>query len=559
MNVLLRQLSGLGAILTAGSLVGCTAVVEGPSNASSPMGGAGGSGPAPQACDKATGPAPAAAPLRRLTQFEYNNTLRDLAAAPPTQLPAEDKGNLFATDVAKQSVSPALVRAYHDSAKAVALTLTTETSRTPTVLAPCAVAPAVADEPSCARTVVEAFVPKAYRRPLVPGEADRLVQLFQTVRTSGQSFAASLAAVLEVVLQSPSFLYRQEVGVPIDGRQDIRRVSDTEMATRLSYLLWGSKPDDALLAAAAAGELHTPEQVKASATRLLADGKSRDVVRYFFDYLLPIQGLASLQRDDYPHFNSTIGAMMRTEVETFVEREVFGGSGTWPGILTAPYTYVNADLAAYYGFQVQGATSEFQQVPLDGVKRAGLLSLGGVAAGTVHSKLPNPVVRGAFVVKTLLCQIVPPPTGEVAKEAVPPAEDLAPTARERYALHRRRADCRACHINMDPIGLSLENLDAVGLWRDQENNVTIDASADSPLLGSFNGPVELGQRIAVSELAQECFAKRWVDYGYGRSTDNDNCSLVRVREQFKAANYNIQHLLLELTQTDDFLYFKVEP
>jgi hypothetical protein len=136
----------------------------------------------------------------------------------------------------------------------------------------------------------------------------------------------------------------------------------------------------------------------------------------------------------------------------------------------------------------------------------------------------------------------------------PPADDSAPTGRERYSMHSANPVCHTCHINMDPVGFALENIDAVGQWREQENGVTIDASGDSPLLGTFNGPVELGQRLAASDDAQACFAKRWVDFGYARTTADDNCSLAHVQQQFKAAGYNIQQLLVELTQTDDFLY-----
>ncbi len=496
--------------------------------------------------------APAAAPLRRLTQFEYNNTLRDLANAPAAELPAEDIGNLFANDVATQSVPPSLVKAYNANAASVAASLTTADHIAS--LAPCAAAPG-ADEGGCARTVVGAFAPRAYRRPLADGEADGLVQLFQTVRMSGQSFASSLAAVLEAILQGADFLYRPELGVPAEGRTDVRRLTDSEMAVRLSYLFWGSQPDPELTQAAVAGQLHTPEQIKGAATRLLADVKSRDVVRYFFDFLLPIQALSALQRDKeiYPNFNASIGALMRTEAETFLLKEVYEGSGTWPGILTAPYTYVNADLAAYYGFP--GVTgSDFQKVPLDGVKRGGLLTLGGVAAGPVHSNKTNPVTRGSLVVKKLMCQVIPLPPPDLAAMVKPPPDDSAPTARERYTMHSATPTCHVCHVNMDPVGFALEKIDAVGAWREQENGVTIDATGSSPLLGDFNGPVELGQRVAASEATQACFAKRWVDFGYGRTTDDSNCSLARVKEQFKAANYDIQQLLLNLTQTDDFLY-----
>jgi hypothetical protein len=361
--------------------------------------------------------------------------------------------------------------------------------------------------------------------------------------------------VIEAVLQGPEFLYRPEFGAPADGRTDVLRLTDSEMAVRLSYLFWGSMPDDGLVAAAAAGQLHTADQVKAQATRLLADKKSRDVVRYFFDFLLPIQGLASLQRDAtlYPNFNATIGGYMRTEAETFLEKEVYEGSGTWPGILTAPYTYLNSDLAKYYGLTGPTGT-EFVKVPLDGVKRGGLMSLGGIVAGPVHSNKTNPVTRGSLVVKKLMCQAIPLPTGDVAAMVKPPADDSGPTARDRYSMHSVNPVCHSCHINMDPVGFALENLDAVGQWREQENNVTINASGDSPLLGTFNGPVELGKKLAESETAQACFAKRWVDFGYARTSDDSNCSLQRVQQQFKTDGYNIQQLLVELTQTDDFLY-----
>jgi Protein of unknown function (DUF1592)/Protein of unknown function (DUF1588)/Protein of unknown function (DUF1595)/Protein of unknown function (DUF1587)/Protein of unknown function (DUF1585) len=565
MNVAFRNLSALGLSLALSNMA-CTGVAgkdsgagpgsTGPGSSGAGTGGSGtvgsgGSGTGPQSCTAPT--APTGTPLRRLTEFEYNNTLRDLAKAPATELPAEDIGNLFANDATTQSVPPTLVAAYNASAATVAAALTQAGNIAS--LAPCASAPAAANEATCARTVIDAFVPKAYRRALVAGEGDGLAQLFQTIRTSGQSFPSSLAAVIEAVLQGPEFLYKPEFGVAAEGRTDALRLTDTEMAVRLSYLLWGSMPDDGLVAAAAAGTLHTADQVKTQAQRLLADKKSHDVVRYFFDFLLPIQALSALQRDPllYPSFNSTIGGYMRTEAETFLDKEVYEGSGTWPGILTAPYTYVNADLAKYYGFPAVTGT-DFQKVMLDGVKRGGLLTLGGVVAGPVASNKTNPVTRGSLVVKRLMCQFIPLPTGDIAAMVKPPPEDSAPTARERYSMHSASPVCHTCHVNMDPVGFALEKLDAVGQWREQENGVNIDATGDSPLLGTFNGPVELGQKLAASEVAQQCFAKRWVDFGYARTSDDANCSLQHVQQQFKTDGYNIQKLLLELTQTDDFLY-----
>lgn len=561
MDATKRQLSGLGLILAIATLSACTGVIEkgvGSDATSGPVAptGSAGAGQTPQACSSTIAPTPA--PLRRLTQFEYDNTLRDLANVPHTELPAEDIGNLFSNDVARQSVPPKLVPAYHASAASVAASLTSGANIGK--LAACATSPAGADETGCARQVVQSFVPKAYRRPLAQDEIDGLVQLFQTIRGAGQSFQSSIAAMIEAVLQGPDFLYRPEFGVAVDGRADVRRVSDVEMAVRLSYLLWGSMPDQALTDAAAAGELHTPEQIKAAATRLLADGsrRSHDVVRYFFDYLLPIQALSALTRDPdlFPGsgYTSAIGPLMRAEAETLLDKEVFEGSGTWPGILTVDHTYANADLAAYYGLSGVVGT-DFQKVPLDGVKRAGLLTLGGIVTGPIHSNMTNPVTRGGtFIYKTLLCKKIAPPANIV----IPPLDpDSAPTARQRFAMHEV-GYCAGCHAVFDPIGFALENFDAIGRWRDQENGVDIDATGGTAELGSFKGAIELGRKLAESETVQGCFAERWMDFGYGRTTDPSSCALARVQEQFKAAGFNVQQLMVALTQTDDFLYLPVE-
>lgn len=419
-------------------------------------------------------------------------------------------------------------------------------------LSACASAPDSASEAACARSVLDVFTPRAYRRPLEPGEADDLVQLFQTVRSSGQSFPSSLAAALEAVLQAPEFLYRPELGVAVEGRPDVLRPTGYEMATRLSYLFLGSMPDAALQAAAARGELATPQGVKAQATRLLGDNRAHQVVRFFFDNLLPIAGLGSLIRAEHPTFSQDIGRLMREETQTFLENEVFGG-GTWPNALSAPYTYVNQELAAYYG--IPGVTgAEFRKVPLDGVQRAGLLTQAGIVTGPIHSNDTNPVVRGAFVLKKLMCIAIGPPPDTLGP-IVPPDPKLGGTARDRYTAHSARQECRSCHNVLDPIGFALENFNAVGQWQDHENNLPINVRVDSPQLGELNGAVEMGKKLAESPDAQACFAMNWANFAYARSSDEqDECTMTRVQEKFQAAGYNIKELLLELTQTDTFLY-----
>jgi len=348
----------------------------------------------------------------------------------------------------------------------------------------------------------------------------------------------------------------------VAGRTDVKQPTGDEMATRLSYLFWGSQPDDGLRTAAANGELSNPAGIRSQAQRLLADPKARDVVHFFFDKLLPIESLAQLERDKtlFPTFSGKIGSLMRTETQTFLENEIFGGPGTWPGVFTAKYTYVNQELATFYG--LTGVTGDtFQKVMLDpSTHRGGLLTQAGVLAGPIHTNNANPVVRGSFVVQKLMCQVIPKPTGDIAAKVTPPDPASAATARQRFSTHSTDPVCHGCHVNMDPFGFALENFDPTGKWRDQENGVTIDASGDAPILGKFNGALEMEAQLATSEQVQNCFASQWMNFGYGRTlTDAEACGVESVRNKFKESNYNVQELLLALTQSDTFLTLPAVP
>jgi hypothetical protein len=499
-------------------------------------------------------PAAPTAPLRRLTRFEYNNTVRYLAkvtTSPANLFPPENVGSGFGTDASQQSSSSALIEKYFETARSMAAALTS--AERMSELAPCAVAPVAADEAACARTVIEGFVPKAFRRPLEAGEADGLVQLFQTVRTGGSTFTSSVAAVLEAVFQAPEFLYRPEHGKPVPGRTDIKQPTDHEMATRLSYLFYASMPDDELWAAANAGQLSTQEAVRAQAERMLKNDRARDVVRFFFDSLLPIQALGDLTRtENYGGFTQEIGQLLRQETQAFLADQVFNG-GTWPGAFTAPHTFVNEKLAAYYG--IPGVTGDaFQKVPLDGVKRAGLLTQAGVVSGPIHSDPNNPVVRGVFVLDKLMCvklSTPPPSLGPI----IPPDPALGGTARDRYAAHSSKPACINCHQLIDPIGFALENFTSVGQWQEVENGKPIDVRVESPQLGAFNGAVELGQRLAQSADVTACFATNWANFAYGRATEEqDACTMQQLQTAFTSSQYTIKDLLMALTQTNTFLH-----
>ncbi|HEY6080782.1 MAG TPA: DUF1592 domain-containing protein [Polyangiaceae bacterium] len=508
--------------------------------------------------------------MRRLTVFEYNNTLRDLLddpSSPGNAFPSELSGNGFGNDADSQPVGSELANQYVLVSETVAAAVTAP-ARIAT-LAPCAaqIGPTsdAASEASCVRTVLDGLLPKALRRAVLAGETDSFLALFQSVRPSSD-FPTSLATVIEAVLQSPELIYKPELGTPVAGKPHLLQPTGYEMATRLSYLYWASMPDDQLRAAAAAGSLSTPEGVRAQAERLLNHARTREVVHHFFDKLLPISELSSLARDavKYPDYSPQLGAFMREETQTFLEDLIFGGgpgappsaqTGSWPMAMTASHSFLNEELAAFYG--VPGVTgASFRWVDMSASPRRGLLTQAGVLAGPIHTNHENPVVRGSFVVQKLLCTPIPFPTGAIASKVTPPDPESAATARQRFTQHSKDPVCRGCHVSMDGIGYALENYDVIGQYRTQENGVTIDASGESPLLAApFNGAAELGQRISESPGAQDCFATQWMNFGYGRTLqENEICSMQSVQSKFKDAGYNIKELLLALTQSDAFLY-----
>jgi hypothetical protein len=557
-----------GSTMTSGGTAGAPptgGAGPGTGGTTQATGGTAGTGvePLPTPCADQAAIQPGRAPLRRLTKFEYNNTVRDLLGDdtnPAFAFPSELTGNGFGNDADAQPVSSVLADQYAKVAEGVAARAT-GTPQKLALLNACASSVTTANQQACARTIIESFLPKAYRRPLAAGEANAHVALFDTL-VAGSTFASAIAGVLEAVLQSPEFLYKVEFGTPDTANPSLKRPTGHEMATRLSYFFWGTQPDAALTAAAASGELGTAAGVLAQAQRLLADPKTRGTVRHFFDNLLPISALTDLARDtqQYPTFSSAIGALMQTETRTFLDYVIFEGPGTWPSVLTAPYTFVNQQLATYYG--MTGVTgTEFRKVDLDTTKRLGLLTQGAVMTGLTPTNFTNPVQRGGFLVNHIMCRGVEVPTDPAVLELVKqPDPYSAPTGRERYTIHSQNPVCAGCHAQLDPLGFGLENYDAVGLYRATENMVTIDASGAVPDMvgGEFTNPIEMVQRLAANEEVQACFASEWLDFAYGQSLTehrpDDVCTRESLYAEFRKSGYNVKQLLLDLTQTDGFLY-----
>lgn len=508
-----------------------------------------------QTADKCVEPTPGRSPLRRLTRFEYSNSLEALlndTQKRGQQLPAELLGNGFANDADAQPTSPFLIEQYANLAAAAA-EAALASKEVLSTYGGCIDTATEQNEDACFQGFIAQFAPRAYRRPVQSNELVELTSLQQTLREYGD-FHSSVRGVVEAMLQSSDFLYRLEFGeADAQGR---RRPTGAEMANRLSYFLWGAPPDEELAQLAASGGLRDAESVRTQAERLLEHPKARKSIQFFFENYLPINALSEQTRssEQYPEFNPQIGSLMYEETWRFLEHEIFDGAGTWDAILTAPYTFANERLAAYYG--IDGVVGdEFRKVELDTSKRLGLLTQGAIMTGTTVTNYTNPVRRGHFILKHILCVDVPPPPAELASRATPPEPYTGSTGRERYTKHSQDVVCATCHALLDPPGFGLENFDAVGQWRDTENDVTIDARANLRMIGEFNGPVELARAIADNASTHSCFASEWQSFAYGRGLDaKDVCNRSKLDTAFNASGHDVRQLLLDITQTDGFLY-----
>lgn len=519
--------------------------------------GSGGTAGVPSDCATAPPGDPGAPYSRRLTRTEYNNTVRELlgdTTAPANAFPAEvltfNAGTDyfgFDNDPSVQSVPELLADGYFTAADALA----TAAVQNLATLVPCA-----GRDRACGEQFVRTFGEKAFRRPLAADEVTRFMAPFDVgMRTD---FTSGVRLVVTAMLQASPFLYRIEQGGAMDGAW--LKPTSWEMASRLSYFLWQNMPDPMLFEAARRDELQTPEQVAAQATRMLADPKSRVMVADFHRQWLGLRNVPNLQKDatHFAGFNESVANDLVVEADRFFQDIVFDGSGSASELFTADSTFVNGNLASFYGIpNVTGAT--FQKVTLDATRRAGLLTLGAPLAQLAKQNQTSPVLRGKFVREQLLCEHVLPPPANI--NVMVPELDPNLSTRERFSQHSVDDQCKGCHVMMDPIGFALENYDGVGKWRDTENGRAIDVSGaieqgeGTDVAGAFVGPKELGDKLAASDEAKQCMALSWFRYANGRAdVPADVCELGALSERFEASGYNVKALLLALTQTSAFLH-----
>jgi hypothetical protein len=499
------------------------------------------------------------APMRQLTRFQLNNVLRDVLGdegRAAQRLPQNDLGVNLALDGTPHAE---LVTELHGLAHDFAVAATASGAALSATLG----CDLEADgEAACKARLFEQILPRLLRRPLEPEDLEQFEALLATgAELGGSGFASGVRMALEVALQSPELLYRTELGEsldvpPSDPRSGLSRPTPFEMASRLSFLLWGSGPDEALLAEAAAGGLRTQDQVRAAALRLLDDERATALMRYahlrllrLFDWPLPVE-------EWDPNYTEQIHLLMQSETAAFLDDVASSGAGGFELLLTAPYTYLNQDLAAFYQLpEVIG--SEFRQVSL--AYSSGILTQGSFLTAHSWAQGTDPSRRGQAVVEAFLCtEVVVPPAGNL-HHVLPPASDGL-TTRERFTqLTQSDPVCTACHFAIDPPGFALEHFDHVGRYREMEVGKPIDAKVEVQIGGvthAIDGAADLGNLLANSSEAHACYLQHWAAYAYAASTDAplDECSRAQLAEVFGRTKGDLRALLLELTQTNAFLY-----
>lgn len=457
--------------------------------------------------------------LRRLTRREYDDTLRDLlgdTSRPASQVLPEDPLTPFDNEYGPQEASQPLIEGLELLARDAAQRLVGDPLRRDAVLGCTPIGPA--DE-GCLRGFVARFGRRALRRPLADGEVDELVALGLEYAGREDDFHAGVAMVVRALLQDAEFVYRVELGTPVDGEPGVLALDDFELATRLSYLVWGSTPSDAMLDAAEAGQLHTPQQLESMLQQLLQDPRARTQIDRFHAMWL---GYAQL-----PHPLELTNAM-RTETAALVERVVFDQPQPWTELFTATETFVDDVLAEHYGLPAPaGAGPAWVSYGSSG--RQGLLSHGSflsVAAGPGDT---SPVRRGRMIREQLMCQPIPPPPPNVDADVPPPQGD-AECKWDRYAVHREAGACAGCHAQMDPIGFGLERYDREGRYRTHDDGApqcVIAGDGELVGLGTFNGPAELSALLVDEALLQPCVAQQLYRFALGRALDPDDMPVVQ--------------------------------
>lgn len=500
------------------------------------------------------------ADLRRLTHSQYNHTVRDLLGdqtVPANQFPPEDFVNGFRNQAQSQNLSPLLIEAY--SAAAERLARNVFRGGDTHGLIPCK--PSTA----CRARFVREIGLKTFRRPLEPEEQKR----YEALMAREPDFVKGAQLVIETMLQSSSFLFRLDEPSEPKWKPYVT-------ASRLSYAIWDSMPDAELFAAAARGDLSTPQGVEKAARRMLDHTRAKEALNEFVSQWLRFDRILTAGKDrrKYPQFTRETAVAMTEEARLFIGDLVWKDRN-FMDLFTANYGYANADLAAIYG--VPAPAREFERVLFPaGSERAGLLGQTLFLALTAKPEDSSPTARGLFVREQFLCQHVPEPPAGVNTNLPPVTEEKPQTNRDRMSEHATNPSCATCHSLIDPIGFGLERFDAIGARRDKfqlqfssgkrgeggdkrepMKTLNLDIDAAGYVAGipdsQFSSPSQLGAVLAKSEQCQECVVKQYFRYLSGRmESPADRPAIRQMGNEFRNSQFRFKELIVSFVRLREF-------
>ena len=482
---------------------------------------------------------------QRLTVPQYGNTIRDIFGKDinvPTAIEADAALDGFvAIGASVSTISPSGVEKYEKAAFAIAQQVIADDAHKAVVLQ---CKPTGPDDMACAKETVTRLGKKLYRRQLTDAETTRLTNIFMQASAALGGFDRGLEYAIAAMLQSPHFLYRPQVGEADPAHAGQLRYTSLEMASRLSYFLWNSTPDDELLAAAEKGDLVNDAALGAQIERMLASARAHEGLRAFVTDWLKLRELDNLNKDPtlFTYYSPDLGPMVREETLRLFEHLVFELDTDVREIMTTRQTFVNTKLASMYMI-ASPADEGFNLVKFpENSPRVGLLGHASILALHSHPRATSSTLRGKFIREGLLCDTIPPPPANV-NTGLPEPSQTARTLRERMQPHLQDPVCKSCHILLDPIGLGLENFDAIGRYRAKEVGAVIDASGDLDGV-KFADARALSKGIHDSPKFAPCIVRKVFSYATGfRPADADAATLRTLHWDFRDSGYRMKELL----------------
>lgn len=411
---------------------------------------------------------------------------------------------------------------------------------------------------ACARQFLQTFAVRAFRRPVDAVEIDGFMKVF-AAGNQGGGFGEGMRLLLQALLQSGSFLYRADTLQ--DARAGVGALDGWSLASRLSYYLWRSMPDDALFEAAATSKLSTAAEIKQQVDRMLRDPRALDTVVSFHAQWLGLDGIAGLEKDGtlFPGF-AALRPAIAAETDNFLREVVWAGDGRLGTLLTSADSIIAPALAPLYGVPM-ATGSEPRRITFDATRRGGILTRAAFLAATSPATETNPVTRGKLIREQLLCDHLPDPPDDV--DATPPAPTRNATTRERYEKLTGGPACYGCHQHMDPLGFLFEHYDAIGRFRDTENGKPVRTSVTLTGAEEANGPVsdavELGKRLASSAKVRACVTRQWFRFALARlEHPADECTIQQLEQELSSAGDDLRALWARLPLSYAFRHGRIE-